>query len=140
MSQPNEPSKNDPSLSELFAAFKSVVADNPHLQQIIRRQEEKNRQVLLNMSSVLRMVEKQVANPDQPEAEAYAPRVVSGWLGAQAEALEPNAQRALPAPASEPSQTAEMDGGASAPGLPNKGELNFFDRAFLKSLRITRAD
>ena len=77
----DEPARKKRHLSELFTALKAVVDANPNLQELIRAQEQDNRQVLLNMSSVLRMVERdRLARAQGMETERYEPRVVAGWM------------------------------------------------------------
>ncbi len=113
-------------LTELFSAMKSVVADNLHIQEMIRMQEGDNRQVLVNMSSVLRLVEQ---DEDGTAGDAtLRPSVVSGWV---AEAQEAGAPDSL--------DIGEADeAGPDAPGEPSRATGgNFFDRAFLKSLKIS---
>ncbi len=120
MKDREEPVAGNRQLTELFSALKEVVADHPHIQEMIRQQEQDRRQVLLNMSSVLRMVERDGAGVD----EDFEPKAVSGWLGP--DGLTTDADEQVPTPMVESS----LSGGGV-------DELNFFDRAFLKSLKIS---
>ncbi|MFQ5507837.1 MAG: hypothetical protein ACE5FN_00715 [Leptospirillia bacterium] len=126
MSDREESLTQKQNLSELFSALKRVVAGNPRLQEMIRMQEKDNRQVLLNMSSLLRMVEQEQADPADvaPEAQ-YEPKVVSGWVMHDDE--DTSAEPREAASTDEPVETASTKGRKS----------NFFDRAFLKSLKIS---
>ncbi|MBI5135984.1 MAG: hypothetical protein HZA24_01470 [Nitrospirae bacterium] len=108
MSEREEPLSGNQRLTELFAALKEVVADNPHIQEMIRLQEQDNRQVLLNMSSVLRMVEQDMEGDDQEAV--FEPRAIAGWMAPEPADPVVGAERPL---------------------------LNFFDRAFLRSLKIS---
>lgn len=127
MSYQEEPLGKKKHLSELFAALKAVVAENPRLQEMIRAQEQDNRQVLLNMSSVLRMVEEEhVAGAEGVPAERYEPKVVAGWMMGDGTLVEDTAAEA----GTPPEEAAAPEDGA--PSL-----MNFFDRAFLKSLKIS---
>lgn len=111
-------------LGELFAALKEVVAGSPRLQEIIRLQEKDNRQVLLNMSSILRMVEQELeSDGEQAPAKVYRPKVVSGWMMPEGEALDDSPEQH------------EVD--AESTEMPARKRMNFFDRAFLKSLKIS---
>jgi hypothetical protein len=132
MSYQEEPLGSRRHLSELFSALKAVVAGSDRIQEMIRTQEKDNRQVLLNMSSVLRMVERErQAEADGMPAEHYEPKVVAGWMTEDGTVVEESSKggetRREPA--------AEADGD-EAPG--EDGEtMNFFDRAFLRSLKIS---
>jgi hypothetical protein len=111
-------------LSELFTALKAVVASSPSLQELIRAQEQDNRQVLLNMSSVLRMVERdRLAEAQGMETEQYVPKVVAGWMRDDGTLVHGRSRDAADDPVTEPDDP--------------KGPMNFFDRAFLKSLKIS---
>lgn len=111
-------------LSELFTALKAVVASSPSLQELIRAQEQDNRQVLLNMSSVLRMVERdRLAEAEGMETERYEPRVVAGWMRGDGTLVHGRSQDVEDDPAED--------------GEEGDGPMNFFDRAFLKSLKIS---
>ncbi len=120
MSDREEPLAGNQRLTELFSALKEVVADNPHIQEMIRHQEQDKRQVLLNMSSVLRMVEQDGDEFGEPEA-VFEPKAITGWIGPDGLSTDDNAEMSTP----------------SAPATGVVGELNFFDRAFLKSLKIS---
>ena len=127
----DEPLRKKRHLSELFSALKAVVASSPDLQALIRAQEQDNRQVLLNMSSVLRMVERErQAEAQGMAAEAYEPRVVAGWMTGDGTLVHDRpAEGAAPA-------DADPAGEAVRPESPD-APVNFFDRAFLKSLKIS---
>jgi hypothetical protein len=121
-------------LSELFAALKSVVADSPRIQEMIRAQEQDNRQVLLNMSSVLRMVEREkVARAKGVPTERYEPKVVAGWMMGDGTLVEDNAAEARRGEGDE----AEADPEDDPEPRGTRPPMNFFDRAFLKSLKIS---
>jgi len=132
MSYQEEPLGNRRHLSELFSALKSVVAGSERIQEMIRIQERDNRQVLLNMSSVLRMVERErQAAADGVPAERYEPKVVAGWMTEDGTVVEESAERAAPTREADP---------AGDTGAPEDGDgeaMNFFDRAFLRSLKIS---
>lgn len=131
MSYEAEPAGGKNHLSELFAALKAVVADSSRIQEMIRAQERDNRQVLLNMSSVLRMVEREkVARAQGVPTERYEPKVVAGWMMGDGTLVE-DADAADTAPASDDDPEADPD----ADDVP--AAMNFFDRAFLKSLKIS---
>lgn len=122
MRDQKEPAGRKRHLSELFAALKAVVASSASLQELIRAQEQDNRQVLLNMSSVLRMVERdRLAQAQGVETEQYVPRVVAGWMRGDGTLVHGRAEDVEP--------VTEPDAG--------DGPENFFDRAFLKSLKIS---
>jgi hypothetical protein len=124
MSDQDEPVGRKRHLSELFAALKAVVASSTSLQELIRAQEQDNRQVLLNMSSVLRMVERdRLARAQGVETEQYVPRVVAGWMRGDGTLVHGRSEDVDAEPVTEP------DDGDRPP--------NFFDRAFLKSLKIS---
>ena len=125
MSDREEPLAGNQRLTELFSALKEVVAENPHIQEMIRHQEQDKRQVLLNMSSVLRMVEQDGDEFGEPEA-VFEPKAVTGWLGPDGLTSDDGADMSA---ASTPAP--------SSPAMGVVGELNFFDRAFLKSLKIS---
>lgn len=111
-------------LSELFSALKAVVASSPNLQSLIRAQEQDNRQVLLNMSSVLRMVERdQAAEAEGVEVEQYVPKVVAGWMRGDGTLVHGRSEDV----------NDDLDTDPDAPD----GPMNYFDRAFLKSLKIS---
>ena len=134
MRDPNEPTgepaRKKRHLSELFAALKAVVDANPNLQELIRAQEQDNRQVLLNMSSVLRMVERdRLAQAQGMETERYEPRVVAGWMRGDGTLVHGRAQHTDEAGDAAPEALPEPD--------DHDGPSNFFDRAFLKSLKIS---
>lgn len=112
-------------LTELFSAMKSVVADNLHIQEMIRMQEGDNRQVLVNMSSVLRLVEQDASGAEG--GETLRPSVVSGWVAEEQAAASDG-----------PEASDEEDDDPDAVGEPARAAgSNFFDRAFLKSLKIS---
>jgi hypothetical protein len=124
-------------LSELFAALKAVVADSPRIQEMIRAQEQDNRQVLLNMSSVLRMVEREkVARAKGVPTERYEPKVVAGWMMGDGTLVQDNEDHAADARRAEED---EPEGDPEADPEPRgaRPAMNFFDRAFLKSLKIS---
>jgi len=124
MRNQDEPTRKKRHLSELFTALKAVVASSPSLQELIRAQEQDNRQVLLNMSSVLRMVERdQVAEAEGVEVEQYEPKVVAGWMRGDGTLVHGRSEDI-------------DDGPEPGPDGPD-GPMNFFDRAFLKSLKIS---
>jgi len=124
MRDQEEPAGRKRHLSELFAALKAVVASSTSLQELIRAQEQDNRQVLLNMSSVLRMVERdRLAQAQGVETEQYVPRVVAGWMRGDGTLVHGRSEDVDAEPMREPE-----DG---------DGQANFFDRAFLKSLKIS---
>jgi hypothetical protein len=135
MSYQEEPLGSRRNLSELFSALKAVVAGSEHIQEMIRTQERDNRQVLLNMSSVLRMVERErQAEADGVPAERYEPKVVAGWMTEDGTVVEDSAERRAPAHEAEPAgDTGAPDDSDGADGEP----MNFFDRAFLRSLKIS---
>jgi hypothetical protein len=127
MRDQDEPARKKRHLSELFTALKAVVAANPNLQELIRAQEQDNRQVLLNMSSVLRMVERdRLARAQGMETERYEPRVVAGWMRGDGTLVHGRAQEAGDVEAEPVPEPDDSD-----------GPTNFFDRAFLKSLKIS---
>ncbi|MDH5526037.1 MAG: hypothetical protein OEY97_01860 [Nitrospirota bacterium] len=132
MSEHEEAQVRQRHLSELFSALKHVVADNPRLQEMIRMQEQDNRQVLLNMSSVLRMVEQEheAALSGEPAAEPYRPKVVQGWM------MHDEQGNAV-AGTSGKVQTDIEEQEADDPQAEGGKRGNFFDRAFLKSLKIS---
>jgi len=127
MSEQEEPVGSRRHLTELFAALKEVVAGNERIQRMIRTQERDNRQVLLNMSSVLRMVEREQEARDQGvPAERYEPKVVAGWMMNDGTMV---GEKATAGPEEGEEPAAETDGPAR--------DMNFFDRAFLRSLKIS---
>lgn len=127
MSYPEDSAGSRRHLTELFSALKAVVAGSARIQEMIRAQERDNRQVLLNMSSVLRMVEKErLAEAQGVPTETYEPKVVAGWMMNDGTVVGDSA----------PEPDALSDDGAG----PDEGEeppMNFFDRAFLRSLKIS---
>jgi len=138
MSEKEEPVAGSQRLTELFSALRGVVAENPRLQALIREQEQDNRQVLLNMSSVLRMVEQGDAGELDGGAELYQPRAIRGWIGGD-EGIELEGNTTPAADVAEPQaiepQVSNMPAlSALSDDVPS---MNFFDRAFLKSLKIS---
>lgn len=109
---PNQNDTGREQLNELFSALKGVIADNPDIQSLIRLQEQGGRQVLLNMSSVLRMVDQEREAEGGADRVTESPKVVEGYM---------------------------VEDGESSGDAPREDAVrpNFFDRAFLKSLNIT---
>lgn len=127
----DEPLPSKRHLSELFSALKAVVASSPNLQSLIRAQEQDNRQVLLNMSSVLRMVERErLAEAQGMATEEYEPRVVAGWMTGDGNLVHGRPAEGAARPEADPADRADDGDGPDVP-------VNFFDRAFLKSLKIS---
>lgn len=128
MSDQEQPLGSRRHLSELFAALKAVVAGSERIQEMIRTQERDNRQVLLNMSSVLRMVERERrAEAEGMPAERYEPKVVAGWMTEDGTVVEES---------SEGGAAEGREAGGDADAADGAG-MNFFDRAFLRSLKIS---
>jgi len=130
MNDREEPVAGSQRLTELFSALRDVVAENPRLQALIREQEQDKRQVLLNMSSVLRLVE-QGEGDAGAEEDDFQPRAIRGWMGSETPESEGEgaAPQALPQPQA-PAVSGALDG-------ETPPSMNFFDKAFLKSLKIS---
>lgn len=139
MSEREEPVAGSQRLTELFSALRDVVAENPRLQALISEQEQDNRQVLLNMSSVLRMVEQGDAGDIGEGAESYQPRAIRGWMGGEGDTgLELEGNETPTADAGDAVVEAQSSNMPALPSLSDEvPSMNFFDRAFLKSLKIT---
>ena len=132
MSEHKDQAAQNRNLTELFTVLKDIVAENPRIQDMIRLQEQDSRQVLLNMSSVLKMVEREAGG----EAEDYQPKVVAGWMTPQG-TVASNGDLEGTEVASAPDGDDAPPAGVSGPPVPTGDELNYFDRAFLKSLKFS---
>jgi|GEM_PF-1727318 len=145
MNNREEASVRQQYLGELFAALKTVLAEDPRLQEMVRMQEQDNRQVLLNMSSLLRMVEQEQSAPGSA-GEPYRPKVVQGWMmhdgdGGTLAGVGDARESGLENDTGHGVDAAVRQSAAplAAPEVPvqEPKRSNFFDRAFLKSLKIS---